>query len=50
MIRLRRFAIGIIKNKKGKSVTRTMRQPMLNIRMVFDYLKMTDNTCRHSAV
>ena len=49
MTRLRRFAIGIIKSKGVKSVPQKMRQLMLNPRMVFDYLKMTDNSCRRSA-
>lgn len=50
MTRLRRFAIGVIKSKKGvKSVSQKMRQLMLNTRMVFDYLKMTENCRRHSA-
>lgn len=49
MTRLRRFAIGIIKSKGVKSVPQKMRQLMLNTRMVFDYLKMTDNACRRSA-
>lgn len=48
MTRLRRFAIGVIKSKKGNSVAQTMRQLMLNTRRVFDYLKMTDNTCGSS--
>ncbi|MBW2602573.1 MAG: ISAs1 family transposase [Deltaproteobacteria bacterium] len=43
--RLRRFAIGIIKSKKFRSVPQKMRQLSQNIRMVFDYLRMTKNSC-----
>ena len=43
--RLRRFAVGIIKAKKVPSVAQKMRELTLNIRLVFDYLKMTRNTC-----
>jgi len=42
--RLRRWAIGIIKSKKVKSVAQKMRQLLLNTRAVFDYLKMTRNS------
>lgn len=45
MTRLRRFAIGIIKSKGVRSVAQKMRQLTMNPRMVFDYLKMTRNTC-----
>ncbi len=46
MTRLRRFAISIIKNKKKKnSISSTMRKLCLNTRTVFDYLKMTRNSC-----
>ena len=49
MTRLRRFAIGVIKSKKGvKSVPQKMRELMLNTRLVFDYLKMTENSRRCS--
>ena len=46
--RLRRFAIGIIKSKGVRSVAQKMRQLMGNIRLVFDYLRMTKNStaCR----
>lgn len=47
--RLRRFAIGIIKSKKVGSVSQKMRQLLLNTRAVFDYLKMTRNSCRFSS-
>ncbi len=42
--RLRRFAVGIIKSKGVRSVPQKMRQLTLNIRIVFDYLKMTQNS------
>jgi predicted transposase YbfD/YdcC len=49
MTRLRRFAVSLIKDKikntKVKSVSQKMRELMLNIRAVFDYLKMTKNSC-----
>ena len=43
MSRLRKFAIGLIKSKKlvRKSVAQKMRQLSFNVRVVFDYLKMT---------
>jgi len=44
MTRLRRFAISLIKSKKVKSVAQKMRQLSFNVRMVFDYLKMTKNS------
>jgi predicted transposase YbfD/YdcC len=43
--RLRRFAISIIKSKGVRSVAQKMRQLMLNVRLVFDYLRMTKNSC-----
>ena len=42
--RLRRFAVGLIKSKRVKSVAQKMRQLLLNTRAVFDYLKMTLNS------
>ncbi|MBF0466994.1 MAG: ISAs1 family transposase, partial [Nitrospirae bacterium] len=42
--RLRRFAIGIIKSKGVRSVAQKMRELMLNIRLVFDYLRMSKNS------
>ena len=45
MTRLRRFAVGLIKSKGVKSVSQKMRQLMRNTRMVFDYLRMTQNSC-----
>ena len=45
MSRLRRFAISIIKSKKVRSVAQTMRRLNRNMRLVFDYLHMTKNSC-----
>jgi len=42
--RLRRFAISIIKSKGVRSVAQKMRQLTLNVRAVFDYLHMTQNS------
>jgi len=43
--RLRRFAISIIKSKKVRSVAQKMRQLTRNTRLVFDYLRMSENSC-----
>jgi len=43
--RLRRFAIGVIKSKEVRSVAQKMRQLTCNVRLVFDYLRMTKNSC-----
>ena len=43
--RLRRFAISIIKSKGVRSVAQKMRQLTLNVRLLFDYLRMTENSC-----
>lgn len=43
--RLRRFAIGVIKSKGARSVAQKMRELTLNVRLVFDYLRMTRNSC-----
>ena len=44
--RLRRFAVGLIKAKGGNSsVAQTMRRLMRTVRLVFDYLRMTNNSC-----
>lgn len=45
MTRLRRFAVGIIKSKGVGSVAQKMRRLTQNTRAVFDYLKMTRNSC-----
>ncbi len=44
LTRLRRFAVGLIKSKDAKSVAQKMRQLTMNVRLVFDYLRMTKNT------
>ena len=46
---LRRFVIGIIKSKKVASVAQKMRELNRNVRLIFDYLCMTKNTCRSIA-
>jgi predicted transposase YbfD/YdcC len=43
--RLRRFAIGIIKSRGVRSVAQKMRELTFNVRLVVDYLRMTDNSC-----
>jgi len=43
--RLRRFAIGVIKSRGTRSVAQTMRQLTRHVRLVFDYLRMTANSC-----
>ena len=43
--RLRRFAASLIKAKSVRSAAQKMRQLMLSVRQVFDYLKMTKNSC-----
>jgi predicted transposase YbfD/YdcC len=43
--RLRRFAIGVIKSKGIRSVSQKMRELTRNVRLVFDYLRMTRNSC-----
>ena len=45
MTRLRRFAMGVIKSKGAGSVAQKMRQLTRNVRLVFDYLRMTENSC-----
>lgn len=42
--RIRRFAIGLIKSKGVASVAQTMRKLTMNVRAVFDFLRMTKNT------
>lgn len=44
--RLRRFVIGLIKSRNVSSVAQKMRELNRNVRLVFDYLRMTKNTCR----
>jgi predicted transposase YbfD/YdcC len=43
--RLRRFAVGLIKSKTTVDVAQKMRRLNRNIRLVFDYLRMTKNSC-----
>ena len=47
--RLRRFAIGLIKSKKVRSVAQKMRELTRNVRLVLDYLRMTANSCHAHA-
>ena len=42
--RIRRFAIGVIKAISAKGVAETMRNLTMNVRLVFDYLKMTKSS------
>ncbi len=44
--RLRRFAIGVIKSRGTPSVAQKMRPLTRHVRLVFDYLRMTENACR----
>ena len=44
MTRLRRFAIGLIKSKVEKGVSKKMRQLNKNTRAVLDYFKITKKT------
>jgi len=44
---LRRFAIGLIKSKGVKNVAQKIRHLNRNTRLVFDYLRMTTNSCIH---
>jgi predicted transposase YbfD/YdcC len=46
--RLRRFAVGVIKSKDITNVAQKMRKLNKNMRLVFDYLRMTKNSCRPS--
>lgn len=43
--RLRRFAVGLIKSKGANCVAQKMRELVKNTRLVFDYLKMSKNSC-----
>lgn len=42
--RLRRFATGLIKSKSKDSVSATIKKLARNVRLVFDYLRMTNNS------
>jgi len=46
--RMRRFAIGVIKSKCVRSVAQKMRELTRNVRLVFDYLRMTKNSCAYA--
>ncbi len=41
---LRRFAIGVIRSKSRDTVAATIQRLARNVRLVFDYLRMTGNT------
>ncbi len=43
---LRRFAIGVIKAKSRDTVAATIQRLARNVRLVFDYLRMTENSRR----
>jgi predicted transposase YbfD/YdcC len=43
--RLRRFALGVIKSRGARSVAQKMRQLTRHVRAVFDYLRMSENSC-----
>jgi predicted transposase YbfD/YdcC len=45
MTRLRRFCVGLLKSKGIKNVAEKIRKLSFDIRIVFDYLRMTKNTC-----
>jgi len=44
---LRRFAIGVIRSKSRDTVAATIQRLARNVRLVFDYLRMTDNSRYH---
>ena len=44
---IRRFAIGAIKAKSRDTVAATIQRLARNVRLVFDYLRMTENSRRH---
>ncbi len=48
--RLRRFAISLIKAKGVNSVAQTIRQLQRSVRLVFDYLRMSQNSCATAAM
>jgi predicted transposase YbfD/YdcC len=47
---LRRFAIGVIKATSRDTVSATIQRLARNVRLVFDYLRMTENSCRRPPV
>lgn len=48
MTRLRRFCVGLLKSRRVDNIAQKMRVLMLNVRTVFDYLKMTRNVIKVS--
>jgi predicted transposase YbfD/YdcC len=44
MTALRRFAIGVIRSKSRDTIAATIQRLARNVRLVFDYLRMTDNS------
>jgi len=42
MTRLRRFAVGLLKSRSVKYISKKIRQMDSRTRMVFDYLRMTE--------
>jgi hypothetical protein len=48
-LELARFAVGLIKSKPVRSVAQTMRQLNRNMRLLFEYLLMRENSRRTSA-
>lgn len=48
MTRLRRFCVGLLKGRGVENIAQKMRELTLNVRIVFDYLKMTGNTIKVS--
>ena len=48
--RLRRFAVGIIKSRGVSNVAQKMRQLHRSPRLVFDYLRMSENSCAAGCV
>jgi hypothetical protein len=47
--RLRRFAIGLIKSRGARSLAQKMRQLTRPVRLIFDYLRMSENSCARRA-
>jgi hypothetical protein len=47
-LELARFAVGLIKSKPVRSVAQTMRQLNRNMRLLFEYLLMRENSRRTS--
>ncbi len=45
MTRIRRFVVGVIKSRGASNVAQKMRPLTRNVGLVFDYLRMTKNSC-----